>query len=114
MQAPEQRCQRRFQSVSMKLYERENPSCPSVHGGRLEVTKASEESHLFLVAPSHLTDFAMRRKDLHCAGQTLPALVALDTAASHVHALLWQKMQPAVLWDKEPQGSREEHRYPLE
>lgn len=36
----------------------------------------------------------------------------LDNAVSHVYSLLWQKMQPAVLWDSELQ--REEHRYLLE
>lgn len=58
--------------VNMKLYEWENPACLSIHSG-----KASEEGHLLLLAPSHLTDFAVRRKGVCHAGQTLPALAHL-------------------------------------
>lgn len=44
-----------------------------------------------------------------CVTQSKPcqAWHTLDNAVSHVHSLLWQKMQPALLEANEVQGSRE-------
>lgn len=55
---------------------------------RLQVTKASAEGHLLLVAPSHRG--TLLREERLCA-------VEAGNAMRQVQSLLWQKMQPTLL-----------------